>query len=69
MYLVAISAGEIQEMDYDGANMLKSLQTPTGLRLYVYDASDERVMRWDCPLDLCGADTNREHTTIRGLSG
>ena len=63
----AITPAEAQETDFDGANMLKSLQTPTGVRLYVYDSSDDRVMRWDCLLDLCGPDTSQEHITVRDL--
>ena len=61
--------GEAIAYTYDGLGKLKYLQTPAEARVFFYDASDDRLLAWDCPTGSCGAVDRYLRWTVRGLKG
>ncbi|MCP4547340.1 MAG: RHS repeat-associated core domain-containing protein, partial [bacterium] len=46
------------------------LQSDDGrAKVFLYDADDERIVTFSCPLDSCGLGTAQETWTLRGLAG
>ena len=75
---VYTSNGEIEKVTIDGQNFeyghdglgQQIFHKTTGKTwVYAYDASDERVLSWECALDKCGDGTAFERYTLRGLGG
>ncbi|MCP4549465.1 MAG: RHS repeat-associated core domain-containing protein, partial [bacterium] len=65
-----VLGGETFKYTYDAASMMKYLQSTSGIaKVFLYDANDERVVTFDCPLDSCGLDTAQETWTLRRLDG
>jgi RHS repeat-associated protein len=66
--LTAAVGGAVFSYNYDGLRKMISLQSNAHFaRLNFYDAGDERIFMWDCPLNSCGNGTNLETWTLRGL--
>lgn len=63
-------AGTHWEYGFDGLRKMNGLRSSSNqARLFFYDANDERVFTWDCPLSSCEPDHNQERWTLRGLGG
>ncbi|MCP4600244.1 MAG: hypothetical protein GY847_06880, partial [Proteobacteria bacterium] len=61
--------GETFKYTYDAVNMMKYLQSSNGTaRVFLYNADDQRVVTFDCPLDSCGLHTAEENWTLRGFN-
>lgn len=54
---------------YDGLGQQLFQQSTTKTWVYAYDASDERILAWECAGNNCGAGTSKERYTLRGLGG
>ncbi len=63
-------AGTHWEYSFDGLRKMNGLRSNSNqARLFFYDASDERIFTWDCPLSSCNPDHDQERWTLRGLGG
>ncbi len=61
--------GEPIVYTFDGLGKMKYLQTQGEARVFFYDASDDRLLAWDCPSGDCDAASRYLRWTVRGLSG
>lgn len=70
--VTSISLGNVAyNHNFDGLRKMVSLRSAGAnqARLFFYDASDERIFAWDCPLSSCEPDHDLERWTLRGLGG
>lgn len=59
---------ERYEYEYDAANMVKHLRSNQDLaRIYLYNASDERIAQFQCVAGVCQTNEAIEIWTLRGL--
>jgi len=62
--LLTSLGGQTQQYDYDGLNMLRSVQSSTEAKGFIYTADDERLVEWDFTTD-----PRTLHWSIRDLDG
>ncbi|MEM8962984.1 MAG: hypothetical protein AAGD38_15990, partial [Acidobacteriota bacterium] len=69
--LTAITlGGEAYQYGYDAIGMMRHLVSNTDRsRVFVYTASDERLLTFDCAGNVCAEGQPRETWTLRDLSG
>ena len=63
------AGGEPFAYTFDGLGQMKYLQSQSEARVFFYDASDDRLLAWDCPTNNCQASGSYLRWTVRGLSG
>jgi len=63
-------AGTTYQYGFEAAGQLEFLKSNANqAKVFTYDAADERLLTWDCPLSSCGPNSALERWTLRGLGG